>query len=162
VEATTQINMKQRIEYESAFGIHQGHDQVMVKPQIDPLLVSTTQTSKPAARKVNLFPCYQPVAERFPALEEQEVMIEFVSPTAREVKVAGQFNNWCPESTPLIKIKDGEWVVRLMLRAGEYEYRLVVDGQWIEDPEADQRAANPYGGFNSVLRAPLDVRTSIL
>jgi len=33
-----------------------------------------------------------------------------------------------------------------MLRAGEYEYRLVVDDQWIEDPEAEQRKANPHGG----------------
>jgi 1,4-alpha-glucan branching enzyme len=89
-------------------------------------------------------------------------VLEFFSPTAREVKVAGAFNDWRPESTPLKKIKDGEWVVRLMLRAGEYEYRLVVDGQWIEDPEADQRSANPHGGFNSVLRVPLAVRTSIL
>jgi len=112
--------------------------------------------------KVNPSPSNQPVAERFPALEEQEIVLEFVSPTAREVKVAGEFNDWCPESTPLIKTKDGDWVVRLMLRSGEYEYRLVVDGRWIEDPEADQRAANPHGGFNSVLRVPLAVRTSIL
>ena len=112
--------------------------------------------------KVNPASLNQPVADRFPALEEQEVVLEFVSPTASEVKVAGEFNDWCPESTPLIKTKDREWVVRLMLRAGEYKYRLVVNGQWIEDPEADQRAANPRGGFNSVLRVPLSVRTSIL
>jgi len=134
----------------------------MVDHKIDPLLVSTTQTSKGAAKKVNSSPSNQPVAERFPALEEQEIVIEFVSPTAKEVKVAGVFNNWRPESTPLIKIKDGEWVVHLMLRAGEYEYLLVVDGRWIEDPEADLRTANPHGGFNSVLRVPLAVRTSIL
>ena len=95
-------------------------------------------------------------------MEEQEIVLKFVSPTARDVKAAGTFNDWRPESTPLIQTKAGEWVVRLMLRAGEYEYRLVVDGQWIEDPEADQRVANPHGGFNSVLRVPLAVRTSIL
>ena len=134
----------------------------MVEYRLDPLLVSTTQTSKGAAKKVNSLPSNQPVAERFPALEEQEVVLECVSPTARQVNVAGEFNDWHPESTPLTKTKDGEWVVRLMLRAGEYEYRLVVDGQWIEDPEADLRTANPHGGFNSVLRVPLAVRTSIL
>jgi 1,4-alpha-glucan branching enzyme len=112
--------------------------------------------------KANSASLNQPIAERFPALEEQEVVLEFVSPTAREVKVAGEFNDWCPESTPLTKTKDGEWVVHLMLRAGKYEYRLVVDGQWIEDPEADQRAANPHGGFNSVVMVPLAVRTSML
>jgi len=112
--------------------------------------------------KVNQASLNQPIAERFPALEEQEMALKFVSPTAREVRVAGEFNDWRPETTPLIKTKDGDWVVRLMLRSGEYEYRLVVDGRWIEDPEADQRAVNPYGGFNSVLRVPLEVRTSIL
>jgi len=112
--------------------------------------------------KMNPSPSNQPVAERFPALEEQEFVLEFVSPTARDVKAAGEFNGWRPESTPLIQTKDGEWGVRLMLRAGEYEYRLVVDGQWIEDPEAEQHVANPYGGFNSVLRMPLAVRTSLL
>jgi len=80
---------------------------MMVEHQIDPLLVSITQTSKGAAKKVNSSPSNQAVAERFPALEEQEMVIEFVSPTARQVKVAGEFNDWCPESTPLTKTKDG-------------------------------------------------------
>jgi 1,4-alpha-glucan branching enzyme len=118
--------------------------------------------SKRAAKKVNLSPSYQPMTERFPAMKEQEVVLEFVSPTAREVMVAGKFNDWRPKSIPLIMTKDGEWVVRLMLRDGEFEYRLAVDGQWMEDPEADQRAANPHDGFNSVLRVPLAVRTSLL
>ena len=95
-------------------------------------------------------------------MEVQEAVLEYVSPTARDVKVAAVFNGWRPDSTPMIKTKDGDWRVRLMLRAGEYEYLLVVDGQWIEDPEADQRSANPHGGFNSVLMVPLAVRTSIL
>jgi 1,4-alpha-glucan branching enzyme len=124
--------------------------------------LNTTQQSTVAVKQVNPATVNQPMEERFPALEEQEVVLEFVSPTASQVNVAGEFNDWCPKSTPLTKTKDEEWVVRLMLRAGEYEYRFVVDGQWIEDPEADQRAANPHGGFNSVLRVPLAVRTSIL
>ena len=49
-----------------------------------------------------------------------------------------------------------------MLRSGQYEYRFVVDGRWIEDPGASQRVASPYGGFNSILKLPLEVRTSIL
>jgi hypothetical protein len=104
----------------------------------------------------------QPVSERFPALEEQEVILSFFSPEARKVNVAGAFNNWSLEATPLSDSGDGNWVVRLMLRSGQYEYGFVVDGQWSEDPGASQRAPNPYGGFNSVLFVPLAVRTSIL
>jgi hypothetical protein len=78
------------------------------------------------------------------------------------VNVAGNFNNWRPDATPLKNTGDKEWVVRLMLRSGQYEYRFVVDGRWSEDPGASQRVANPYGDFNSVLVVPLAVRMSIL
>ena len=104
----------------------------------------------------------QPVADRFPALEEHEVLLELVAPTAREVMVAGDFNDWRPATTPMLKTEAGDWGVHLLLRAGEYQYRFVVDGRWIEDPEADRHAANPHGGFNSVLRVPLEDLTALL
>ena len=84
------------------------------------------------------------------------------SPIRGQVNVAGNFNGWRPEATPLKNTGAGEWLVRLRLRSGQYEYRFVVDGRWSEDPRASQRVANPYDGFNSVLMVPLEVRTSIL
>jgi 1,4-alpha-glucan branching enzyme len=111
---------------------------------------------------MNLSPPVQPVSARFPALEEQEINLTYFDPEAREVTVVGNFNTWRPEATPLVSAGDGNWVVRLMLRSGQYEYRFVVDGQWIEDPQAAQHAANPHGGFNSVFTVPLAVKTSIL
>jgi hypothetical protein len=119
-------------------------------------------TPEGTAGKANPQPPIQPVSERFPALEEQEISLTFFAPGAGEVKVAGNFNGWRPEATPLKNAGAGEWIVRLRLRSGQYEYRFVVDGRWSEDPRASQRVANPYGGFNSVLLVPLDVRTSIL
>ncbi|MFZ0825861.1 MAG: isoamylase early set domain-containing protein [Verrucomicrobiia bacterium] len=89
-------------------------------------------------------------------------MLTFVAPEASKVNVAGNFNDWRPEATPLKKTGTGEWAVRLMLRSGQYEYRFVTDGRWSEDPRASQRVANPAGGFNSVLLVPLAVRTSFL
>ena len=104
----------------------------------------------------------QPISERFPALEKQEIILTFSAQEAREVTVAGDFNGWSPDAAPLEKTGDGDWAVRLMLRSGQYEYRFVVDGRWCEDPQASGRAACPFGGFNSVLLVPLAVRTSIL
>ncbi|MGD0905828.1 MAG: isoamylase early set domain-containing protein [Terracidiphilus sp.] len=104
----------------------------------------------------------QPVSKRFPALEEQEIILTLLDPAARQVNLAGNFNGWRPETTPMKNTGAGKWVVRLMLRSGQYEYRFVVDGRWIEDPGASQRVASPYGGFNSILKLPLEVRTSIL
>lgn len=102
------------------------------------------------------------VAGRWPTAEEQEITLKFVAPSAREVKVAGNFNGWKPEATPLKNNGSGEWTARLTLRSGRYEYRFVVDGHWMEDPKAPQRGANPYGGFNSILTVPLGARTNML
>jgi hypothetical protein len=114
-----------------------------------------------AARKDQPKPV-EPVSERSPVREEQEITLKYVSPAAREVKVAGNFNGWHPNATPLKNNGTGEWTVRLALRSGQYEYRFVVDGHWMEDPHAAQRGANPYGGFNSVLTVPPAVRSSIM
>src|ERR1700727_1867309 len=89
----------------------------------------------------------QPVSERFPALEKQQIIFTLFAPEAREVSVAGNFNYWRPDATPLKDKGNGKWVVCLMLRSGQYEYRFVVDGRWSEDPRASQRVANPYGDF---------------
>ena len=40
----------------------------------------------------------------------------------------------------------------LHLEPGQYEYRLVVDGDWREDPSNPKRVPNHLGGNNSLLR----------
>jgi 1,4-alpha-glucan branching enzyme len=107
-------------------------------------------------------PRIQPVAERFPALEEQEVVLAFFAPEARVVQVAGSFNHWQPAAGPLMRQDGGEWAIRLLLEAGQYEYRFVVDGAWTDDPRATQFTANPHGGLNAVLRVGFDDRTEFL
>jgi 1,4-alpha-glucan branching enzyme len=107
-------------------------------------------------------PPVQPIAERFPALEEQEVVLTFRAPAARVVQVAGTFNGWRPEAGLLTQTGAGEWSIRLMLKSGQYEYRFVVDGAWTDDPRATESAANPHGGRNTVLTVGLDDRTDLL
>jgi hypothetical protein len=104
----------------------------------------------------------QPISERFPALEEQEVELSFSAPTARSVQVAGTFNDWRPESGPLEPAEEGEWKARLRLKSGQYEYRFVVDGVWADDPRSTASSANPFGGRNSILKVGLDDRTDLL
>jgi hypothetical protein len=104
----------------------------------------------------------QPIPERFPAEEEQAVTLAYFDPTAEHVAVAGTFNHWNAEATPLSRDDAGEWSVRLMLEAGRYEYRFVVDGQWTDDPRATLQVANPFGTFNAIIDVGLAVRTSIL
>ncbi|GBR77392.1 PKD-domain containing protein [Candidatus Termititenax dinenymphae] len=51
---------------------------------------------------------------------------------ARDVKIAGAFNDWQP--LPLQKNKNGQWETAIELNPGQYEYKFIVDGNWITDP----------------------------
>jgi 1,4-alpha-glucan branching enzyme len=84
------------------------------------------------------------------------VYLEFVHPQARRVCVAGSFNDWRPAVTPMIPMGRGWWVKGLALPPGRYEYRLVVDGQWLPDPNAAEATSTPDGGVNSVLVIPAE------
>jgi len=73
-------------------------------------------------------------------------------PRAQQVQIAGDFNNWQPEQSPMEKISDsGVWRTKMNLATGRYRYRLVVDGQWQQDPYNETTESNPFGGLNSVL-----------
>lgn len=79
------------------------------------------------------------------------VHIEFSHPTAAAVRIAGSFNDWRPEATPMIPLGEGRWAKELALPPGTYEYCVVVDGDYLPDPQARQTTPNPFGGVNSVL-----------
>ena len=83
--------------------------------------------------------------------ETQRVHLEFVAPDAREVFVAGSFNDWHPSVTPMIPLGNGKWAKELMLAPGRYEYRFVVDGQWTDDVTAREWIPNPFGSANAIL-----------
>jgi 1,4-alpha-glucan branching enzyme len=52
------------------------------------------------------------------------------APEAKEVFVAGTFNDWQPDSTPLKLREDGKWATKMSLAPGHYEFKFIVDGQW--------------------------------
>jgi chromosome partitioning protein len=73
-------------------------------------------------------------------------------PRAGSVQIAGDFNNWQPANTPMQRVGDsGVWQAQMNLPHGLYRYRLVVDGQWQQDPYNERTELNPYGELNSVL-----------
>lgn len=99
--------------------------------------------------------------EHFPNSEARGVSFEYFNPTAREVQVAGSFNHWQPHATPMTKQRGGKWSAELLLKPGHYEYRLVVDGQWQDDPMAARFVANPFGGLNCVVEVrPMESATA--
>jgi 1,4-alpha-glucan branching enzyme len=79
------------------------------------------------------------------------VSFELIKPEAKNVYVAGDFNDWKPERAPLAPAGNGRWVGDLTIKPGRHEYLFVVDGQWMPDPNAKESVQNPFGGRNSIL-----------
>jgi len=72
---------------------------------------------------------------------------------ASSVALAGDFNGWDPQSTPLARKKTGDFHVTLELPPGrEYQFRYVIDGQWENDWQADRYVPSSIPGVeNSVV-----------
>ena len=83
---------------------------------------------------------------------KRSMLIPFIFPAfaAREVMLAGDFNNWDPNASPMRKGPDGVWHLNVLLEPGRHEYRFVVDGTWQDDPYAQQKTTNNMGGDNCV------------
>lgn len=71
---------------------------------------------------------------------------------AREVTVTGDFTGWSKDKVRLTRDGKGEWTGVLELAPGEYQYRLLVDGEWRDDPLAQTRVPNQFGSTNCVLK----------
>lgn len=78
----------------------------------------------------------------------------FVQPDvkARQVAIAGDFNGWDPATTPLKRDDSlGVWQTCVPVAPGRYRYRLVVDGQWVQDPYNSYVESNPFGELNNIV-----------
>lgn len=56
---------------------------------------------------------------------------------ARRVILAGSFNHWDPNELVMQKTASG-WKLPYVTAAGNYEYKFIIDGEWMPDP------ANPF------------------
>ena len=85
--------------------------------------------------------------------------VKFIAPEpmikgAKEIFLAGDFNNWEYELTQLKKQKNGLFATTLDLETGsEYQYRYVIDGKhWENDYSADKYVpSNVCNEENSVV-----------
>ena len=99
------------------------------------------------------------------SIPKRKVYFIFQAPEANEVYLAGEFNGWHTQTLPMIKGENGVWNAKMELGAGRHEYKLFVDGAWMEDrscevevemgpvrvvPESEP-VINSYGTLNYVL-----------
>ena len=68
----------------------------------------------------------------------------------KAVYLVGSFNRWNPTEKRMVKVKDGSFRAKISLQQpGEYHYKFVVDGTWIEDPDSEWQATKEDGMLNS-------------
>lgn len=82
------------------------------------------------------------------------VSLKYHFPYASTVGVSGSFNGWDATGTSLQPSDNGFWAIDLDLEPGRHEFRLIVDGAWIDVPDAVETVENPFGFRNAVLTVP--------
>ena len=70
---------------------------------------------------------------------------------ARQVMLAGSFNDWRNNELRLQRYADG-WYLPVFLSEGTHTYKFIVDGNWIADPANPRGLPDGHKGVNSVLR----------
>jgi hypothetical protein len=84
-----------------------------------------------------------------------------VSPAPKKVSLAGSFNGWNRDATPMVADGTGSWRATVTLPDGIHFYKFVVDGEtWITDPNSDKdiEESDGHGGVNSAVLIGPDAR----
>lgn len=71
------------------------------------------------------------------------------APRAKLVELAGDFNHW--QAFAMQRSVDGWWYAQVQLRHGHHQYRFLVDGQPVLDPQATGVARDEHGERTSLI-----------
>jgi len=87
------------------------------------------------------------------ALAAKRVTFKVTAIPKSTVSLAGTFNQWNTKRHPMKDIGNtGTYTITLMLPKGEYEYKFVINGNWVVDPECRNWVRNTLGTLNSVFK----------
>lgn len=86
-------------------------------------------------------------------VKRKRVKFEVLAEPKAKVFLAGSFNEWNNTAKEL-KEKDGDgcFTGTLLLESGEYEYKFIIDGNWVIDAENPNFNQNKIGTLNSVVK----------
>ena len=87
--------------------------------------------------------------------KRRKAVFSLDAPQAKEVFLAGDFNEWKAEKHPLKRNADGIWEKITFLFPGRYEYKFIVDGKWELDPDNRQVCLNQFCTHNNVITISL-------
>ncbi|MGD9106789.1 MAG: isoamylase early set domain-containing protein, partial [Desulfobacterales bacterium] len=83
--------------------------------------------------------------------KRRRIIFSFNAADAGKVSLVGEFNNWDPKKHPMKCDNNGLWTKTVMLEPGIYEYKFLVDEDWMLDAQNDHFRLNCYGTLNSLI-----------
>ncbi len=88
-----------------------------------------------------------------PASEKKSMNIEFVydAPEAKEVYLAGSFNNWDRHGLRMKKNRRGQWKATVNLAPGKYPYKFIADGNWTVGSLCPEVVVDDSGATNCAI-----------
>ena len=100
---------------------------------------------------------YNLTMHSFPSNEEGNVHFFLEGyENADKVIVSGTFNRWNENLLKMKKVKGG-WKISLQLKPDTYQYKFIVDGNWMEDPKNAHKEYNEHHTFNSIVTIKKEV-----
>ena len=81
------------------------------------------------------------------------VTFSITAPQATHVFLAGEMTDWDAGKREMGRDAAGTWQITLDLEPGQWLYKFVVDGQWVEDPATPDHDADGQGGQHSFVFA---------
>ena len=119
---------------------------------------------KPACeydKKCSAFSDYSSLTEEIQEKEEArlkqkkkktKIVFSLRAPEDASVQIAGDFNDWTPEHLELtLNGKGSVWQKTIALSTGDYQYKYLINGNWIPDPENMGVVDDPFGNKNSII-----------
>ena len=92
-----------------------------------------------------------------PILSRGEVSHTFrhrLNDASQTVGIVGNLNGWTPEPMEPSVDNPGTFERTAIFSPGKHPYQLVIDGEWVLDPNNDNTLSNGMGGWNSVVDIP--------
>jgi len=86
----------------------------------------------------------------------QRVELIYPDYNGRDLKIAGEFNDWVPDQGVETVLEETAVRKIFFVEPGEYQYRLVIDGKWRNDPTNPEQILNSLGIHNSMLKVSDD------
>ena len=83
-------------------------------------------------------------------IKKRRITFTLKAPDAVEVILMGDFNRWNEKKHQMKKREDGSWKKDVIIPAGRYEYKFLVDGRWQIDPK-NEVCPNCFGSLNNII-----------